>query len=176
MDFNALDITITVLVFLMALKGLMNGFAREIFGFLGLIGGIFIASRASGFIAKQIDSHIFHLENFAALELIGFLIVLATIWFVTSSMGNLYLGATKDAPSSQIGMAFGFVTAGTKYFLIFSLIVSALFRSPLLKENMANSIKRSQLYPTLDRVGSTIINLKPLQPKLKTAKPKVKQA
>jgi len=174
MDFNALDITITVLVFLMAIKGLMNGFAREFFGFLGLIGGIFIASRAAEPIARQIDSRIFHLENFAALELIGFLAVLATVWFITSSIGNLYLSTSRDKPSSSIGMAFGFVTAGTKYFLIFSLIVSALFRSPLLQENMAKSIKKSQLYPVLDRVGSTIINLKPLQPKIKTTKPKVK--
>jgi membrane protein required for colicin V production len=123
MEFNYFDLVVSIVILLLGLKGIINGFFKEVFGLIGIIGGIFIASRASGFIAKQIDSHIFHLENFAALELIGFLIVLATIWFVTSSMGNLYLGATKDVPSSQIGMAFGFVTAGTKYFLIFSLII-----------------------------------------------------
>ena len=159
---NGIDITIIVLVVLMAIKGLMNGFLREIFGFVGLIGGIFIASRSAALIAHAIDKNIFHLENFAALKLIGFLAVLALVWGLSVFIGNLVVGVTKEGSHSTLDRFFGFVVAGIKYFLIFSLIVSALFRSSLVKENMTQTIQQSKLYPTLEGVGSALINLSPL--------------
>jgi membrane protein required for colicin V production len=163
---NAIDISIIVLVLLMSIKGIMNGFLREFFGFVGLIGGIFLASRLSDTIAKAIDSNLFHLENFAALKLIGFLAVLALVWGLCVFIGNIIVGVTKETPHSTLDRLFGFLIAGSKYFLIFALIISALFRSPLIKENMAKSIKKSQLYPLLDSVGSTLINLAPKQKKI----------
>lgn len=170
MDFNGLDATIVVLVFLMSIKGLMNGFVREFTGFIGLIGGIFIASRVAEPMGRYIDGNIFHLGNFAVLKLIVFLTVLAAIWLLTSSLANIWVGmlevgVPKDSKRSDIGMAFGFVIAGVKYFLIFAIIISLLFRSSLLKENMQSSIKRSQLYPILNKVGFPIINIAPIDAK-----------
>ncbi len=159
---NGIDITIIILVLLMAVKGLMNGFLREIFGFVGLIGGVFVASRGAAPVAHYIDSNLFHLENFAAMKLIGFLALLALIWGLTVFIGNLIVGVSKEGSHSALDRFFGFVVAGVKYFLIFSLIVSALFRSPLIKENMTKTIQQSRLYPALDSVGSTLINLSPL--------------
>ncbi len=170
---NSIDITIIILVILMAIKGLMNGFLREIFGFVGLIGGVFLASRSATFVARTIDKNIFHLENFAALKLIGFLAVLALVWAASVFVGNLIVGVSKGDSHSGLDRFFGFVVAGIKYFLIFSLIISALFRSPLIKENMTKTIQQSRLYPTLDRVGSVLINLSPLGEKemIKSKKP-----
>ena len=169
-SFNTIDITIIVLVLLMSMKGLMNGFLREIFGFIGLIGGVYIASRTATPIAQVIDTNLFHLENFAALKLIGFLAALALIWGASVFIGNLIVGVSKDTPHSALDRFFGFLVAGTKYFLIFSLIVSALFRSPLVKENMTKTIKQSKLYPTLDSIGSTLINLSPMGDAIKMSK------
>ena len=160
---NSIDITIIVLIILMAIKGLMNGFLREIFGFVGLIGGIFIASRSAVLIAHTIDKNIFHLENFAALKLIGFLAVLALVWGLSAFIGNLIVGVSKEGSHSTLDRFFGFMVAGIKYLLIFSLIISALFRSPLVKENMTKTIQQSRLYPTLDRVGAALINLSPME-------------
>lgn len=157
-----MDIIIIVLILLMSFKGLMNGFLREIFGFLGLIGGVFVASRVADDIAKYIDIHIFHLENFALLKLIGFLSVLALIWAISVFIGNIIVGVSKDTPHSFIDRLFGFIVAGIKYFLIFALIVSALFRSPLIKDNMTKTVENSKLYPTLDKIGATLINLSPI--------------
>jgi len=170
--FNAIDITIIVLVLLMSIKGLMNGFLRELFGFIGLIGGVFVASRASNFVAKLIDTNLFHLENFAALKLIAFLAVLAAVWGITAFLGNIIVGISRDKPHSAPDKALGFVVAGVKYFLIFALILSALFRSPLVKENMTKSIKQSQLYPSMDTLGSVLINLTPIGDKIQVKKKK----
>jgi len=160
--FNTIDITIIVLVLLMAVKGLMNGFLREIFGFVGLIGGVFVASRGATLVAHYIDTHLFHLENFAVLKLIGFLILLALAWGTSAFVGNLIVGVSREGSHHTLDRSFGCLVAGIKYFLIFSLIVSTLFRSPLIKENMTQTIRQSKLYPTLDSIGSTLINLSPL--------------
>jgi len=159
---NTIDITIIILVLLMSIKGLMNGFLRELFGFIGLIGGIFIASRAAEPLGHKIDTSLFHLENFAALKLIAFLAVLAAIWGGVVFIGNLIVGVSKEGAHSAPDRLFGFLVAGTKYLLIFALIVSALFRSPLIRDNIATSITQSQLYPVLDRIGSQLINLTPI--------------
>jgi len=169
-DFNMIDITIVILVLLMSIKGFINGFLREIFGFIGLIGGVFIASRTSEFIAKQIDTNLLHLENFATLELIGFLAVLAVSWGLSVLIGNTISGPPEEREHSTLGRVFGFVTAGIKYFLIFALILSALFRSPLLKEDMTKSVTQSQLYPTMDKLGSVLINLTPIGDKIQVKK------
>ncbi len=170
--FNAIDITIIILILLMSLKGLMNGFLRELFGFIGLIGGVFIASRTAETIAQLIDKNLFHLENFAALKLIGFLAVLTLIWALSVFIGNIVVSLSKDTPYSTPDRLFGFLIAGTKYFLIFALIISALFRSSLIKENMSKSITQSLLYPTLDTVGATLINLTPAGKHIQSRKPK----
>ncbi len=164
---NAMDIAVIVLTLLMAIKGIVNGFLKELFGFIGLIGGVFVASRAAEEIAKQINANMPQIDNFALLKLIGFLAALALIWGSVTFVGNIIVGISKNKPHSTLDRLFGFIVAGTKYFLIFSLIVAALFRSPLIKDNMGKTVKTSKLYPILDRTGSALINLSPID---KTAK------
>jgi membrane protein required for colicin V production len=45
MDLNYFDIIAAAIILLLGLKGIVNGFFKEIFGLVGIIGGIFIASR-----------------------------------------------------------------------------------------------------------------------------------
>jgi len=161
-DLNTFDIIILILILLMSIKGFINGFLRELFGFIGLIGGIFVASRTAEPIAKYIDTNILHLDNFSALKLIGFLAVLASVWMIISFIGNLIVGISKKQPHNILNSFLGFLTAGIKYFLIFSLIISAIFRTPLIKDNVAGKISGSKLYPTLNTVGSNLINLAPI--------------
>lgn len=164
---NAMDITIIILTLMMALKGLLSGFLKELFGFLGLIGGIYVASRFASVIANYIDANLLHMENYALIKLIGFLGILAAIWGLSVFISSIAIGVSKTTPHSSLDRVFGFIVAGVKYFLIFSLIVAALLRSPLIKDSMAKVISGSRLYPTLDMVGSTLINFTPTDGKIK---------
>jgi len=164
MVFSTLDIIVMSLVIIMSIKGYINGFLREFFGLIGLIGGIFVASRASTWIAKYIDANVYHISNFAALKLIAFVLVLAIVWGLVSFIGAFF----SDMPGDNKSIAnklFGILTAGLKYFFIFALVVSALFKNPMIKNNMKKKIKSSQLYPVLDNVGSIIIDRVPMSDK-----------
>ncbi len=154
-----IDIVLILLILLLSAKGFFNGFIRELVGFVGLIGGIFVAARAAEPVAHAIQSTI-HMGNPALLKLIGFLLVLAIIWGGSAFVGTIFT-ALKARPHTSLSKLLGMGVAGVKYFLIFSLISASLLNSALVRDNFAANLNKSRLLPTLDRVGSRLINLTP---------------
>ena len=43
-SFSYFDLVVGLLIVLVGLKGIVNGFIREVFGLIGIVGGVFIAS------------------------------------------------------------------------------------------------------------------------------------
>lgn len=63
------DIISLALVLILGIKGIINGFVKEVFGLLGIIGGIYFASRYAPVAGKMISDHIFAFGNQASLYL-----------------------------------------------------------------------------------------------------------
>ncbi len=154
---NGVDIAVIILILLLSVKGIINGFVNEIFNFIGLIGGIFIASRSAEPIADFIDKNLLHIQNISLLRLVGFLLVLGAVWVISSTIGKMVQGSGRN--QTTLSRIFGFIVAGFKYLFVFSLILSALSRSSLIKENMSKTISTSKLYPVMDRIGFQLINI-----------------
>ena len=159
MNFNTFDIIIATIVLLLGIKGFMHGFMKEIFGLIGLIGGVYFASRLSGTAAEFIDHNFLHLENVALLKLIGFLAILIIIWLGATILGSIFSKLTNANGLGVINRLFGFIIGSAKYFLIFALIVTALSSVSLVKDNLEKHVESSVLYPYLKKAGSTLINL-----------------
>ncbi len=160
-DFNYFDVTITAIVLLLGIKGFMHGFIKEMFGLVGLIGGVYFASRLSETAAHFIDKNFLHLENFALLKLIGFLAILIIVWLGATILGSIFSKLTSASGLGFLNRLFGFIMGGGKYFLIFALIVTALSNVSLVKDNLEKHVKDSILYPYLKQAGSYLINLDP---------------
>ena len=158
MDFNVFDITIAALVLLLAIKGFMHGFIKEVFGLIGLIGGVYFASRLSETAADFIDQNFMHLENTALLKLIGFIAILLIIWLSATILGSIFSKLTNQSGLGFLNRLLGFVLGGGKYFLIFGLIVTALSNISFVKDNFKEHIDSSILYPYLQQAGSYLIN------------------
>lgn len=161
MDFNYFDVTIASIVLILGIKGFMNGFIKEVFGLVGLVGGVYFASRLSDTAATFIDTNFIHLENPSLLKLIGFLAVLILIWMSATILGSLFSKLTNQSGLGFLNRLFGFIAGGGKYFLIFALIVTALSNVKLVKDNLEKYVSDSVLYPYLQEVGSYLINLDP---------------
>ncbi len=161
MDFNYFDVVIASIVLLLGIKGFMHGFIKEAFGLIGLIGGVYFASRLSETAAKFIDTNFIHLENQALLKLIGFLAILILIWLSTTIIGSILSKLTSASGLGFLNRIFGFIAGGGKYFLIFALIVTALSNVSLVKDNLEKHVETSILYPYLKKAGAYIINLDP---------------
>jgi len=160
-DFNYFDVTIGAIVLILGIKGFMNGFIKEVFGLVGLVGGVYFASRLSGDAATFIDSNFLHLENTALLKLLGFLAILIIIWLGATILGSIFSKLSSVSGLGFINRFLGFVAGGGKYFLIFALIITALSNVTLVKDNLEKYVHDSVLYPYLKMVGSSVIHLDP---------------
>jgi membrane protein required for colicin V production len=160
-DFNYFDITIGAIVLILGIKGFMSGFIKEIFGLVGLVGGVYLASRISDDAALFIDSNFVHIENTTLLKLIGFLAILTVVWLGAAILGSVFSKLTSMSGLGFINRLLGFIAGGGKYFIIFALIVTALSNVTLIKDNMSKYIDNSVLYPYLLKTGSSIIHLDP---------------
>jgi len=161
MDFNYFDVVIAAIVLLLGIKGFMHGFIKEVFGLVGLIGGVYFASRLAGTAADFIDKNFLHLENVALLKLIGFLAILIVVWLGATILGSIFSKLTSASGLGFLNRLFGFIAGGGKYFLIFALIVTALSNVSLVKDNLEKHVEDSILYPYLKKAGSYLINLDP---------------
>ncbi len=159
MDFNYFDVTISAIILILGIKGFMQGFIKEVFGLLGLVGGVYFASRLSDRAATFIDTNFLHLDNPSLLKLIGFLAILIVIWVSATILGTIFSKLTSESGLGFLNRLFGFIAGGGKYFLIFALIVTALSNVTLVKDNLEKYVNDSILYPYLREAGSYLINL-----------------
>jgi len=160
MSVNLFDLIVTLLILFLALKGLINGFIRELFAFGGLIGGVLISSRATAPLADWIQSHILHLPNPALTRLLLFILVLSFVWGSLSWLGYWFSQRLENGYSLLSRIA-GFALAGLKYFLIIAIIISVLYRTPAIRHKLQPFTKSSHLTELLIKSGGFLINLAP---------------
>ncbi|MCD6654846.1 MAG: CvpA family protein [Sulfurovum sp.] len=158
-DFNYFDVTIGAIVLILGIKGFISGFIKEVFGLLGLVAGVYFASRLAENAAKVIDTNFLHLENTSLLKLIGFLAILTIVWLGATLLGSLFSKLSDASGLGFLNRLFGFIAGGGKYFIIFALIVTALSNVALIKDNLEKYVKESVLYPYLKATGSYLIDL-----------------
>jgi membrane protein required for colicin V production len=142
----------------LGLKGLFRGLIKEVFGIVGIIGAIFVASRASGEIGNLIAPFL-ALENQTTIKLIGFIIALIGFWIIVYLLGVI---VSKIFSASGLGLfdrIFGFVFGAAKVFLIFSVISYALYQVQSFKKAIDNKTSGSIVMPHLISTGSYIIKL-----------------
>ena len=161
MDFNYFDLVVAVIILLLGLKGILNGFFKELFGLIGIIGGIFIASRVGTDVGTFLSDNIFHFESHAVISFSGFLLVLALFWLAMVGLGHLFkkLGALSGL--GAVDRIAGFILGSGKFFLIAAVIAYALNNITAVRENIKEPLQGSVLFPILVETGGYIMHLDP---------------
>lgn len=171
MDFNYFDLIVAIIILLLGLKGILNGFFKELFGLIGIIGGIFIASRAGDDVGRFLNENIFHFESHAVVSFSGFLLTLALFWLAMVGLGHLFkkLGALSGL--GAVDRIAGFVLGSGKFFLIAAVIAYALNNINAVRENIGESMQNSILFPVLVETGGYIMHLdtRPVEEKVDSA-------
>ncbi|MDN5061311.1 CvpA family protein [Aliarcobacter butzleri] len=152
------DLVIITITLLLGLKGLFRGIIKEIFGIIGIIGAIFVASRISTQTGELI-APVLVLENQVTIKLIGFVIALVIVWLIAYSAGVVVSKIFSASGLGIIDRFFGFLFGMAKIFLIFSVIAYALYQVNSFKKVIDEQFKSSILMPYLLDVGSVIIKL-----------------
>lgn len=157
-NFAIFDLIILAVTLILGLKGLFRGLIKEVFGIIGIIGAIFVASRVSKDIGDLI-APILALENEATIKLIGFIVALVGFWLIVYTLGII---VSKIFSASGLGIVdriFGFIFGASKVFLIFSVIAYALYQVQSFKNTIDKKFSDSIVMPHLISVGSYIIKL-----------------
>ncbi|MDQ1263641.1 MAG: rane protein required for colicin production [Campylobacterota bacterium] len=162
MEFNYFDIIVTILILFLGLKGVLNGFFKEFFGFIGIIGGIFIASRIGDDVGKIISDTIFKFQNSAAINFTGFLVTLASFWLFMVGVGMLFKKLSSISGLGVFDKILGFIFSAGKFFLIASVIFYASYNIKAVKANIDSWMQNSALFGLFIEAGGFIMKLEPI--------------
>lgn len=159
MDLNYFDVAVGSVVLLLGLKGLLNGFSKEVFGLIGIVGGVFVASHLGGIIGKFISDYLFHFESATAINLVGFIFALGIFWLLMVALGSGFKKLSTLSGLGPLDRVLGFVMGSSKFFFIVSIIVYALFSVTAIRENFESKMADSFFYKPMYATGDFILHI-----------------
>ena len=162
-NINYFDVIVIALILMLGLKGLLRGFIKEVFALIGLIAGVYIASRNANFTGQLISDNIIPIEGSNTLMLVGFVLTLVVIWIIAYILGTL---VSKIFLASGLGIFdkfLGFIFGASKVFFIFAIIIFAVSQIKIINNKLQESTKNSIMYPLLKQAGEIIIKIDPIK-------------
>ena len=155
------DGVIIAIIIILAIKGFFNGFIKEIAGLVGIVGGLFLASKYYHMAGEYINNNLFTIKNPSAIDLIGFISVFIGFWILAVFIGFLLSKILKISALGIFDKLLGLIFSAAKFFILVSVIFALLYKIEFLKEKMNNYTKNSFIFPVMIKLGDKIINLKP---------------
>ena len=162
-NINYFDVIVIALIVMLGLKGLFRGFIKEVFALIGLVAGVYIASRNAEFTGHLISDNIIPINSENTLLLVGFVITIVVVWVIAYLLGTL---VSKMFVASGLGIfdkLLGFVFGAGKVFFIFSIIVFAVSQINIINTKLQDTTKNSIVFPLLKQTGQLIIKIDPVE-------------
>jgi len=153
------DLVTLALILFLGIKGIINGFMKEFFGLLGIIGGIYFASRYAPNAGELINQHVYAFGNQASMYLFGFITVLIIFWISCIFVGYLIAQALSLSGLGMLDKLAGFVVGSAKIFLVFSVLTVALSNIEFIKTKMEPYVANSMMFPLFLKTGQYIVKL-----------------
>ena len=163
MELNYFDLVVGIIILLLGLKGIINGFFKELFGLIGIIGGIFVASRLGDSVGTLISDTIFKFESDAAVSFVGFLATLIIFWAAMIILGMVLTKMSKVSGLGPVDKIFGFIVGSGKFFLIGAVIAYAVYNIQAVRVNLQPMMKNSFLFPVMVEVGGVVMHIDPAE-------------
>lgn len=157
MDFSIFDLIAGSIILLLGLKGILNGFFKELFGLIGIVGGIFVASRLASDVGGFLSNTFFRFESPAAISFLGFLVTLAVFWLTMLLAGSLFQKFSAMSGLGLLDKLLGFVFGSGKFFFIASVIVYAVYNFKAVRDNV--DLEGSFLLPVMIETGRVIMHI-----------------
>ena len=162
MEINYFDLVAAVIILLLGLKGIINGFFKEIFGLVGIIGGIFVASRIGESVGEELNSLIYNFSSPVAVSFLGFLTTLALFWLLMVLVGFIFKKLSSLSGLGPLDKILGFVLGASKFFLIAAVIAHAVYSIKAVKSTIDSNMSTSILFPIMVETGAFIMQKDPV--------------
>lgn len=158
-QFNFVDLIVGALILILGIKGVINGFFKEAFGIVGIVGGVYFGSRYAELAGGVIDTTLYKFDAQASMTLAGFLLILGLFWVGALLLGSLLARMVSASGLGEFDRILGFAFGAGKIFLIFSIISYALYNIEVIRLNAADKLDNSILFPLLYDTGAYIMEI-----------------
>jgi len=172
MELN-IDIIIAGLILFLAIKGLVNGFSKELFNFIGLIGGVALAARLHTTVGELISKqNILPNVNENFPKFLGFIAILLAVWLLFSFISSIF----SKVSSNEVGFfsrILGYIIGVARYVAIFSLIIYGVNKADFFKEMISKHTEESKIFTPMANFGGKLLNMEEEQEEKKEEEIKV---
>jgi membrane protein required for colicin V production len=131
---------------------------KELFGLIGIIGGVFVASRLASDAGYMINDFI-PMSNENTILLVGFVASLVLFWILAYFLGIILQKIFNASGLGIFDKVLGFVFGAGKVFLLFSIIAYAVSQVKMINDALAPKVEQSVMFPLLKDTGGYIIKL-----------------
>ncbi len=154
---NSLDIVFGVLLLIFFLIGVWKGFFREVLGFTGVIGGVFLGIIGFGPAGKALGAILPGLPAFL-LPLIGFLFIFIGFYLLCRILAGILSKLSQKMFLGWLNRLLGGLVGGLKGALLISLFLLLIGFFPF--QSALQSVREdSLLYTPLQKLIPTLYNL-----------------
>ncbi len=159
MGFHTVDIIITALVLFLAIKGLMNGFSKELLNFITIVGGIALAANFNTTVVDLInEQQLVPTIAQSYAKIVGFIIIIVLVWLIIGVISSI-INRFSSATISPISRIFGYLISAARYFVIFALIIFGVNQSEFFKNEAKKLKTETKLFVPMTNIGATILNI-----------------
>lgn len=159
MGFHIVDIVIVALIAFLAIKGLVNGFSKELLNLITIVGGVILAARYNLMAVKFIEEqNLFPKIPAEFTNIVGFILIVVSVWFVLGIISSII---TKLSPEVDgfISRFLGYILSAVRYVFIFSLIIFGINQSDFFKESASKFSQETKLFKPMAEIGQKVLNL-----------------
>lgn len=153
-----IDIAVVAFTLILGVKGIINGLIKELFGLIGLIGGLVIATRFSDVAEKFINENIYKFDNGSMLQFVAFVSLWIVFWLICLLIGKFLAKMLALSGLGFLDRLGGFVVGSAKIFLTFAAVL-AVASGTGVNSLIEPYVKDSKIYPVLLSAGKWITNI-----------------
>ena len=159
MGFHIVDIIIVGLVAFLAIKGLVNGFSKELLNFITIVAGVILAARYNETVVQLINEQkLVPLIPDEFSKIIGFILIIVSIWLLIGFISSIITKLTSK-PSGFLSRLLGYILSAARYLFIFSLIIFGVSQSDFFKKSATKFKAETQLFQPMTEIGAKILNI-----------------
>ena len=159
MGFHIVDIVIVGLIAFLAIKGLVNGFSKELLNFISIVAGVILAARYNETVVQLINEQKLVPpipDEFA--QIIGFIVIIVSIWLLIGFISSIITKLTSK-PSGFLSRLLGYILSAARYAFIFSLIIFGISQSDFFKKSAEKFKDETKLFQPMTEIGAKILNI-----------------
>lgn len=165
-----IDLILIIIIVVIGLRGFYNGFVNEVSGVLGIVLGVFFASRFASVMGEWITASVYDFKTPSIATLIGFVIILAVIWVAFLIVGVILSKFIKITDFSIIDKTLGFIFSCCKIFLIIGFILYAGSKPKFMQNFNIYLEQNSKIYSMMHKISGAILKIPSVQETLNGTK------